>query len=432
MTAHKLPPRQEHSASLRENCAKYDAIIFPKLAGLSVVTSFVSAIGIAGQFQSADFDDYALAALFGFSLWLICSGFWYGAWQAPVMSYKNPTRFFGFMVVAGFCGYAGISVTANFTATAGKAAVELTQQRTINAFDNAGAEAASFVREIGSAQAATADRATQAARLQRLEADGGGPTGVAGRGSVYNAYGLSHGTYTQAAELIATMLKQAERRMAALQVSIAELRQVQADSNLNPSEKEVQIKILSAKTLDEMRGLLALDPIGTLREAAASIARGVPPQSGAPASSQARINEISADMRRYAQNLEGIAERLSANTPALPSQVTLSTTEQLWASAASLPALTALALLLDLSGFIFCGFRLALYRNLNAKVAEEDASDAPTVLLVEDILNTEFIVQRAAEARARIESARAPSKRGRPRKVKSIQADTAPKETKDG
>lgn len=431
MTSSKLPSKQENSASLRVSCAEYDAQIFPKLLALSVITSVVSAVGIAGQFQSPDFDDYVLAATFGFALWLICSGFWYGAWLAPVMSYKNPTRLFVFMVVFGFCSYAGISVTANFTATAGKAAVELTQQRTIDGFDNAGALAAAFVGDIGLAQASTADRATQAARLQGLEANGGGPTGVAGQGSVYNGYGLSHGTYTQAADLIASMLIQADARVVSLQSAIAELRKVQADQDLIPSEKDVQLKVLGSKALGEMRNLLALDPVGTLREAAASIARGVPPQSGAPAASQARINEISADMRRYAQSLEAIADRLAENMPELPAQVTLSTTEQLWASAASLPALTALALLLDLSGFIFCGFRLAFYRNMRAKAAEESASDAPTVYLVEEMLNTEFIIRRAAEAQAHIEAVRPQAKRGRPRTIKPPKDDDSSEDRKD-
>lgn len=423
MTASKLPPAKVTSAFLREQCAAFDAFIWPKLLALGFITSGVSAIGIASQFQSPDFDDYVLAAVFGLALWLICSGFWYGAWLAPFMSYRKPQLLFAFVTVFGFASYAGMSVTANLTATAGEAANDLTQQRMIDRFDNAGVEMAVFVSDVRVLQAGISDRAQQAQRLQTLEADGGGPTGVAGTGSVFTAYGLSHGTYQTAADLLRNVLDDAETHIAAVQAAIAVLREAQADPALSGPEQEAQLKILGAKVLGEMRALLALNPAGAVRAAAASITRGVPPQSNTSSASRARIADISADMRRYAEALIAEADRLEANVPELPLQTTLSIAEQLWVTAASLPALVALALLLDISGFVFCGYRLSLYLNLWAKEAEEAELPYPAYILTSEIANVEYLLEHAFKARSRIERTRRPAKIYCPKAIKAQTTD---------
>ncbi|MEL6467960.1 MAG: hypothetical protein AAFQ58_23605 [Pseudomonadota bacterium] len=418
MPVRVLPPRTETSLSLREECAEFDAKVRPLLTHIAITSSAFSGLGIVSQFDNPGFTEYVFGAAAGGALLAVSTIMWTGAWCVPKLQYRKPLLIYGFVAAIGFGMYGTVSVTANLMATAGEISEQLSQKKTIDGLDNAGLEMAAFTDQLTVILAGLQDRAAQAARLQTLEASGGGPTGIAGQGSVYDAYGLSRSTYQGAASLLAGTLAKAQDHISALEAVVADLRTGQADNTLDGAQKDAQLKILSARALSEMRSLRALNPVETIREAAASIGRGVPAQSSTSAASRARIADISADTRAYARSLESQADALEQALPDMPEQITLSMAERLLESAKSLPALVALALLLDAAAWAGIGFRASLYAAKDAKVEEEDQLPHPPYILVEDIANVEFIAQRTAEARERIEGTRPAAKRGRPKATK--------------
>jgi hypothetical protein len=375
----------------------------------------MSAAGLFSQFQNPDLYDFILCGVMGVSLYQIARIMWAGCWELPNLASKKPLLIYGLVATVGFGSYAAVSVTANLSATAGEASLDLAERGNIDGLDNASQDFVSYVSELQILRAALLDRAAQALSFEQAEIAGRGPTGVSGRGSVSNSYAASAARYAQAAEMVGQILTRAETHVGGLSKAIEELRATQIDGDLYGAEKRARLKVLSAQAIGEMRGLLALDPARTIRSAAASIARGVPTQSQANAKSRARIAEISADMRLYAGQLEAEADRIASLSPELPVQSTLSTAERLLQTAWRLPALTMAALLLDLCGWMAVGFRLALYQALRAKMREETERRIPNYVTLEDFSRVEQFVERAAEARQRVEAERGAAKRGRPR-----------------
>lgn len=428
--AKSMPPQDAggplwSAAALLALCLHYDALVRPALATLALASAVMSAAGLLSQFQTPDLYDFLLCAVMGFSLWQIARILWTGCWTLPELETRKALLIFAIVAMLGFGSYAGVSVTANLSATAGDVSLDLAQQGQIDRLDNASHLFASYVDELEVLGAALDDREAQARALEQAEEAGRGPTGVPGRGSVTNAYAASASSYDQAADLIGQTLARAEAHVDGLAASIVQLRTAQIDAELTGPEKRARLKVLSAQTIGQMRALLALDPARTIRAAADSLARGVPNQSQTNAQSRARIAEINADMRLYAEQLRSEADRIEALAPQLPEQSTLSTAERLLQTAWRLPALLMAALLLDLCGWTAVGFRLALYQALKAKQRQErDESEekGPTYVTLDDINRVEGMVRRAAEARHRLANDTGAPKRGRPRLSKPAAA----------
>lgn len=401
------------SQHLWEICQSYDAFVHPRLWALAVLSSVASTMGLFSQFENPTFQDLILCIGLGAALLFMATAFWRGAWELPHLQTKRPLTLYAFVALLGFAAYAGVSITANLSATAGKSSLELSQGDMIDALENAGASAASYVDEMRVAYSGLSEQADTARALERAEINGRGPTGIPGRGSVSNSFAAAALKYTQAGLQIERTLAAAEARVDAFEKAVAALRSAQADPETKGAERGAQLKVLSGRAIREMRALLALDPARSIRAAATSLAVGVPMQSRAKASSRARIDEISATMRAYARGLELEADRIEALAPEVPTQETLSTAQQLLATMWRLPAWTALAFLLDLMGWICVGFRVALYDAYKSRKDEETRDPNEFVVTPEEFTRLERAIDRSMEAKSRIEAAQGKPKRGR-------------------
>lgn len=415
------------STSLLALCRSFDSKVRPALSSLALGSAVLSAAGLLSQFQDPDLYDFLLCGIMGLSLWQIARIMWTGCWALPDLETRNPILIYALVATLGFGSYAAVSVTANLSATAGEVSLDLAERGSIDELDNSSQSFVAYVTELEVLREALLDRAAQAGALEQAEISGRGPTGVAGRGSVSNSYAASAARYARAADLLGQVLASAEKHVAGLTNAIENLREAQINTELSGPEKRAELKVLSSNAISEMRSLLALDPARAIRSAVDSIARGVPTQSQANAQSRARINEISADMRLFAEQLKAEADRIAALSPDLPEQSTLSTAERLLQVAWRLPALTMAALLLDLCGWMAVGFRLALYQALRAKLREENERRVPSYVTLDDFARVEEFVRRAAEAKQRVENETGAPKRGRSRLTKPAQKLPKPK-----
>lgn len=402
------------STSIFALCKQYDATAKPALGALAMISAVLSGAGLLSQFQTPDLYDFILCALMGFSLYQIARVMWRGAWYLPNYETKQTLRIYSLVATLGFSAYAGVSVTANLSATAGEVSRNLAELGSTDGLENAGQEFASHVDMLNILSAALAERAAQAAGLEQAEINGQGPTGVPGRGSVSNSFGASAAKYRQAGKTLDDLLARANGHVNSMTEALTALRAAQTDNSLSEAEQDARLKVLSSKVIAEMRALMALDPARAVRAAASAIASGVPTQSRANAQSQARIAEISAGMRTYARELEAEADRIAALSPELPTQSTLSTAERLLQTAWRLPALTMAALLLDLCGWIAVGYRVAIYQAYKTKRREETERVVPNYVTLEDFGRVEEFFRRMAESKARIEDGSSAKKRGRP------------------
>ncbi|WP_195819423.1 hypothetical protein [Roseobacter sp. MH60115] len=393
----------------------FDSVAKPGLAGLAIISAGTAVIGFASQFDNPDLGIYLRCTAIGFALWLIARTFWAGAWMLPAFETKQPLLIYAGVTAVGFLMFATVSVLGSLSATGGDISRGLTQKQTINQLESRGQQFVLYVGEIAVPQASLLDRAEQAFDFERAEIAGQGPTGVPGTGSVSNSFGASGRAYVQAAQLLGTTLTHAEGNVVNFESAIADARAVQIDASLSSSERDAQLQTLAGRAISEMRALLALNPARSIRAAATKIAQGVPQQSRANTQSQARLDEISASMRAFARVLDGEADRITALTPELPEQTSLSPAERLIQTMWRMPGFTMAAILLDACGFIAIGFRIAIYRTLKVKIEEENARPVPAYVTLEDFWRVEEFVKRAEEAKKAIESAKGTAKRGRPR-----------------
>ena len=393
----------------------FDAMAKPGLAGLAILSSGTAVIGFASQFDAPDLGIYLRCGAIGLALWLIARTFWAGAWLLPALETRQTLLIYTLVAIMGFLMFATISVFGSLSATGGDISRGLTQKQNIDQLDNSGQSFVQYIGEMAVVRAGLSDRATQAFDFERAEIAGDGPTGVGGRGPVSNSFGAAGRSYTQAADLLGETLSRAQQHVTALEAAIAKARAIQIEQTLSPSERDAELKVQSGRAISAMRALLALDPARSIRAAARKIAAGVPPQSRATPSSQQRIEEINAGMRAHASQLEGEADRIATLVPSLPEQTSLSPAERLLQTMWRMPGLTMAALLLDACGWIAIGFRIAIYRALKAKIAEENERPVPSSVTMEDFWRVEEFVDRAEEAKRRLEASSAPRKRGRPR-----------------
>lgn len=391
----------------------YDRQVKPKLFVIAIISAFMSALGIFSQFDNPTFADLMLSIVIGAALLAILAIFWIGAWLLPELVGGKALRVYAVVAVVGFLACFGVSTTANLSATGGVAALQIDQKEEIDRFDNEGAKVALYVDQLVVARDAVAARAELARQAESDEIAGRGPTGIGGAGSVSNSFGAAAGIYATAASGLDGVLERARSQAEALIATIAEMRVIQADGALSPEERATQLKILSSRAAGDIRGLLALDPARSIRTAADAISVGVPRRSQARTSSQARIAEISAEMRAFAATLRAEADRIAARAPKVPEQVTRSHTEVLIAAAWRMPALLMVAILLDGCGWIAIGWRVALYAALKTKIREETEEDGPSYVTVDDLWRVVGFVDVIAEARNRVESADGKPRRGR-------------------
>ncbi len=393
----------------------YDAIAKPSLSGLAIISSATAVVGYASQFDNPDFAIFMRCAALGFALWLIARTFWAGAWLLPALETKKPLQVYVVVASLGFSGFAIPSVLGSLSANGGGISVSVTQQENIDRIDNTRQDFVLYIEALPLIELALEDRAKQARTFEADEIAGRGPTGVLGVGSVSNSFGASADLYDQAADILGQASRRAAAHITALDGIMEELRAAQIDPELVSAEKDARLKLLSGQAIGEMRALLALDPARAVRAAADKIAVGVPQRSNARATSQARIAEISAGMAAHAGELRREADRLEAMAPVLPQQITLSPAERIMETMWRMPGLTMAALLFDLCGWIAVGFRVAIYQALKSKLREEASADNPAFVRLEDFDRVEHYVKRAQESRERIDAAKAPPKRGRPK-----------------
>ncbi|GAB5449600.1 hypothetical protein [Gymnodinialimonas sp.] len=407
-----LPPWT--SPWLEDMIAQYEAIAKPSLNGLAIISSATAVLGYASQFDHPDLGVYLRCAALGLALWLIARTFWAGAWALPALETRKPLLIYALVGTIGFFAFAIPSSLGSLSANGGGISLSVTQQSDIDALDNARQDFALYIGEMALTRAALVERAEQAQQAEDDEIAGLGPTGVPGEGSVSRSYAAAADRYQSAAGLVAAALDQANGRIDALEAILAEMRAFQANPEVSGAEAAAQLDVLSGRAIAEMRALLALDPARAVRSAASHVAQGVPPRSQTNAQSQARIAEITADMRVYAGQLETEADRIAALVPNLPQQTTLSPAERLVATMWRTPGLTVAAILFDLCGWIAVGFRLALYQALKAKLREENERPVPSFVMMEDFDKVEVFVNRSEETKKKIEAAKG-TRRGRPR-----------------
>lgn len=400
---------------LRLWIAWYESIARPSLSGLAIISAATAVVGYASSYDNPDLAIYLRCAALGLGLWLIARTFWAGAWLLPALETKRPLLVFAFFGAIGFGCFAVPSGLGSLFANGGGVSVSVSQQENVDRIDNARQEFAFYIEALPLVQVGLEDRADQARGFQADEIAGRGPTGIPGVGSVSNSFGASARSYDQAAAILGEAVSRAQTHIDALDSAMAELRAAQVDPDLPGAAKEAQLKLLSGKAIGEMRALLALDPARAIRTAAAKIATGVPRRSDARATSQARIADISGRMRAHAQELTAEADRLEAEAPDLPQQVTLSPAERILETMWRMPGLTMAALLFDLCGWIAVLFRQVLYMALKAKLEEEAREPTPPFVTLGDLERVKSYYRLLREARDAIDETKEPSKRGRPK-----------------
>ncbi|MEM9698865.1 MAG: hypothetical protein AAF943_08765 [Pseudomonadota bacterium] len=395
--------------------AWFEGIAWPCLCALAVLSSATAVIGFAGQFPNPDLTAYLRCAAVGFALFCITTCFWAACWTLPIMETRKALSTYTICVIVFFPMFWVVSSLGSLGATGSDISDDLVQSGYIDELDNTSQEFALFVSEIGVSRAALAERADQAFALETAEIAGNGPTGVPGVGSVSNSYGEAGRSYARAAATLVTVLTRAQVHVAAIDGALLELRGATISEELDRTQRAAQVKGLSRSVINEMRALRALDPARSITAAAQNIAQGVPARSGANGASQQRIAEINSGMRAYAATLEAEAERIAALAPAIPEQTTLSTAERLIATMWRMPGLTMSALLLDGAGFLIIFFRHAMYQALYTKKREETERPVASYITIDDFVRVAEFVEHAEDTKRRLEDAKNPPKRSRPR-----------------
>lgn len=225
------------STSIYALCKDYDATAKPALGALALISGVLSGAGLLSQFQSPDLYDFLLCALMGFSLYQIARVMWRGAWDLPNYETKRTLSIYALVATLGFSAYAGVSITANLSATAGEVSRNLAELSSIDGLENAGQEFASHVDMLEVISGALAERAAQALQLEKAEINGQGPTGVPGRGSVSNSFGTSAAKYRQAAQTLDDLLARANGHVNSMTETLTALRTAQTDNSLSGAEK---------------------------------------------------------------------------------------------------------------------------------------------------------------------------------------------------
>ncbi len=378
--------------------AWYEAIAWPCLHGLAIISAGTAVVGFAGQFDDPNLVVYLRCGAIGLALYLITLCFWSATWSLPIMETRYAILTFVASTVIFFPMIWVVSSLGSLGTTSSDVSRSLVQKSFVNALDNTGQDFARYATEPAVLVSGLEDLAQQAFGFEVAEIAGNGPTGIPGVGSVSNSFGDSGRVYQAAAATLTEVLQQAETHLDAMSDALAKLRAVQIDADLRAPEKGAELKVLSRQVIGEMRALLSLDPARTIRGIATSIEAGVPARSTTNAQSRARIADINAGMRAYAAKLRAEADRIAALAPEIPEQRSLSPAEQLIETMWRMPGLTMVALLMDAAGFLVIFYRHAMYLALKAKDRENAKRRKPQYITVDDLEKIEFFAHRADEA----------------------------------
>ena len=407
------------STSMLALCEDYDALARPALGSLALGSSVMSGAGLLAQFPQPDFVDFLFCVMIGFILYQIARIFWFVAFSLPFHHERNALLTYAFVAALGFSCYAGVAITANLSATAGQMSQELVEQRAIDDLANAGTAFATHVDRLRLVLAALEQKQADARALKVSEIAGTGPTGARGSGPVADAGLAAETTVGLCVKTLQDRLEEASKHIDAVSAAVVDLRLAQGDPDLSGPTRDAVLKERTAQAINAMRALMALDPARAVEAVASNIAAGVPRPSNALPSSYARIDEINAGMRDFADELFELAAQIESEAPTLPRQSTLSVAEQLLETAWRLPALTMAALLIDLAGGVAVGGRCVLYRSYFARRREEAANDDPGHLTLDDLDRVASFLQHMAGAQDRMASGSATRKPGRPSGVRS-------------
>lgn len=389
-------------AELENSIHRLNATFWPLLATLAVITGTMSGIGIAHQAETPTLESYMTGAVFGFAVWIVSQGFWAGAWLLPLYTTRMVLGLFLFVAFYGCVMLGTVSVFSNQKFLSAEISEGLSQSDEIDEIATARQSAGAYFRQLDPIQAGLVQQQAGHAVLATQENDGTGPTGQRGTGPVYNTYLTASGQYQKAARLVKDQLAKANRIDAQIADTLVALREVQADPALTAGERRTKLRILKATAFDHLRRMVDIDPGATVRAAAALIAQGVPQQSNARATSQARIAEIRADMISEARRLERQAEELAAQTVDLPKPKTNSQAQDLISNFLRLPGLTMAAFAFDFVGWVFIGFRTVAYAALRKRDETEIDRNYDVYITPQDIERIEMFNDRMLEARERL------------------------------
>ncbi len=187
---------------------------------------------------------------------------------------------------------------------------------------------------------------------------------------------------------------------------LRDMRAARENTSLSPSELSAELKAISGQIIAAVNQIRALDVLGTARSSAQIIAQGVPNQSGAPATSQARISEIRAEMVSFARSLEAEADSLAGSVPDAPRAYSLSQEEHLIDNFLRMPGLSMAALFFDLCGWVVIGFRFVAYRALRRRDEEAHAHQYDAYLTRADLNRVAAMAQHVSETRRVLETMR--------------------------
>lgn len=354
-------------AAILAQLAFLNQFCWPWLIAIGIISSTTMVIGFARQIPNPDAMDYLRCGMIGLGMFGVTLIFWWGAWMLPSLRRKRHICAFSVMFVAFFPLIVAVSWTGSQQSLAGETSQTIIEIDTTDRIANAGRGAASYVDKMAIVLGGIEARRSQAKAGQDAEKDGTGPTGEDGEGPVWRSFGEAERRYDNAADLIRSNLAAAQSNLDRLNALIQELRAAQVHRDLSPTARSARIKALQGDAISTIRALLALDPARSVEAAAGLIAQGVPEQAGAKASALARIAEIEADMQSYALELKSQARQIAALAPELPTQSSLSPTEQLISTMMRTPALSLSALLLDSAGLLALLWRALLYAALRAQ-----------------------------------------------------------------
>lgn len=377
------------------------------LSAMAIVTAILSGVGFVNQFPNAGLFEFSMAVLFGFSVWLIAKMFWLGAWILPQFMLGG-SLLAAYIVVAaiGFLAFGTVSYFGNQRAIAGDVSQLLSQEARIDELENAASAAVANADSLRAVEAKLSAQAAQSQAAANAELSGAGPTGVGGSGPVHRSFLAATSRYREATRLVSGKLVSSERIASSVTDLLRDMRAAREDTSLDPSELSAELKALSGQIIAAINQIRALDVAGTARSAAQIIAQGVPNQSGAAASSQARIAEIRSEMASFARSLEDQADSWVGSVPDAPRAYSLSQEEHLIDNFLRMPGLSMAALFFDFCGWVVIGFRFVAYRALRRRDEDAHAYQYDAYLTRADLNRVAAMAQHVSETCRMLETMR--------------------------
>ncbi len=376
------------------------------LSAMALVTAILSGVGFVSQFPNPSLLDFCMAILFGFSVWLVARMFWAGAWILPQFNLGGKElSAYVLVAVIGFGAFATISYFGNQRAIAGGVSKSLSEDARTDELENSAGAALAYAAGFNQIASSISAQAAQSQAAADAELSGNGPTGIGGSGPVHRSFLFATNRYREATALVSSKIAEADELSASITDVLGEMRSARQDTELNPPQLTAELKTLSGKVISAINQVRSLDVAGTARNAAQIIAQGVPDQSGAPASAQARIAELRSEMASFARSLEDQAQGLAGTVPDAPRAYSLSQEEHLIENFLRMPGLSMAALFFDFCGWVVIGFRFVAYRALRRRDEEAHACQYDAFLTIADLNRVALMAEHVSETRRTLEAA---------------------------